>query len=277
MLEGGSFVVIILLLTLGNLRAALIVAAAIPISMMFSFMGMKAMGITANIMSLGAIDFGMIVDGSIVMVENSLRKLAAASSGRVATSSGLVEGDELLAAQTPQGDKPLVQPATNFEIIQESVREMGRPIFFGVLIITVVYMPILTLEGMEFKMFSPMVFTVCFALLGSLVTALTFIPVMCSLLLRGKVKEWESFIIAAVRRPYTVLLGFCLQHKAITVSLAFALLAATIISVPYLGTEFVPRLEEGNIIIETRNLPSISLCRSAQSINKHREIPKACA
>lgn len=231
LIEGGALVIVVLLLMLGNLRAALIVAAAIPISMMFSFMGMKAMGITANIMSLGAVDFGMIVDGSIVMVEDSIRRLAHKANDRM----------------------------TNFEIIQESVKEMARPILFGVLIITVVYMPILTLQGMEYKMFSPMVFTVCFALLGSLLVALTLIPVLCSLVLRGQVKEWESFIIKAIKGPYTALLQWSLAHRLVTVLAAAIMLTGTIVSLPFLGTEFVPRLEEGNIIIETRNLPSISL------------------
>lgn len=231
LIEGGVLVILVLLLMLGNLRAALIVTAAIPISMMFSFMGMKEMGITANIMSLGAVDFGMIVDGSIVMVENSLRRLA---------------GNE-------------DQHVSNLQIIQASVREMARPILFGVLIITIVYMPILTLEGMEYKMFSPMVFTVCFALLGSLAIALTLTPVLCSLLMRGHVKEWESFIIKAIKRPYLASLNWCLRNRLLTVIVAIAMLVGTFISLPLLGTEFVPRLEEGNIIIETRNLPSISL------------------
>lgn len=236
LIEGGALVIVVLLVMLGNIRAALIVALTIPISMMFSFMGMKAMGITANIMSLGAVDFGMIVDGSIVMVENSLRKLTHREN-----------------------------PAqTNFEIIQDSVREVARPILFGVLIITVVYMPILALEGMEYKMFSPMVFTVCFALLGSLATALILVPVLCSLLLRGEVKEWDSFILKAVRQPYLGLLDLSLRHKFLTVLIACAALVWALCLIPFLGTEFVPRLEEGNIIIETRNLPSISLAQAAQ-------------
>ncbi len=231
LVEGGVLVMLVLLVMLGNLRAALVVAASIPISMMFSFMGMKALGITANIMSLGAVDFGMIVDGSIVMVENSLRNLAHNANPAL----------------------------SNLEVIQNSVREVAKPILFGVLIITVVYMPILSLEGMEYKMFSPMVFTVCFALLGSLVTALTLIPVLCSFTLRGQVREWESFVMKLVKRPYLFLLDLCIEHKVITVSLALAALAGALALVPLLGTEFVPRLEEGNIIIETRNLPSISL------------------
>ncbi|MBY0549602.1 MAG: CusA/CzcA family heavy metal efflux RND transporter [Candidatus Obscuribacterales bacterium] len=231
LIESGVLVIVVLLAMLGNIRAALIVALTIPISMMFSIMGMRALGITANIMSLGAIDFGMIVDGSIVMAENCLRRLS--------------HGGE--------GDK------ASLEIIQDSVREVYRPILFGVLIITVVYMPILSLQGMEYKMFSPMVFTVCFALLGSLITALLLVPVLCHLLLTGKVREWESLILKLIKPPYQRLLNCCLKHKGPTVALALISVVCAIAYVPCLGTQFVPRLEEGNIIIETRNLPSISL------------------
>lgn len=231
LIEGGMLVIAVLLFMLGNLRAALIVAATIPLSLMFSFMGMKALGITANIMSLGAIDFGMIVDGSIVMVENTLRKLAH------------------------QKD----HPPNTMAIIQQSVREMARPIFFGVLIITVVYMPILSMEGMEYKMFSPMVFTVSFALLGSLLISLTLVPVLCSFFLRGKVTEKESFLIRKIRTPYLNLLESALNHRRQTVAVAIAAFIITLISIPFLGSEFVPELDEGDLIIETRNLPSISL------------------
>lgn len=236
LIEGGLLVIAVLLFMLGNLRAALIVAATIPLSMMFSFMGMKALGITANIMSLGAIDFGMIVDGSIVMVENTLRKLSHREDSRI----------------------------SNFEIIQESVREMARPILFGVLIITVVYMPILALEGMEYKMFSPMVFTVSFALLGSLLIALILVPVLCSFFLRGKVTEKESILVQKVRQPYLNLLEKALNNRKQTVGIATLLFVLTLLSVPFLGSEFVPELDEGDLLIEARNLPSISVPESVQ-------------
>jgi cobalt-zinc-cadmium resistance protein CzcA len=234
LVEGGILVIAVLLFMLGNLRAALIVAATIPLSMMFSFMGMKALGLTANIMSLGAIDFGMIVDGSIVMVENTLRKLSHA-------------------------DKP-----DTMAIIQDSVREMARPILFGVLIITVVYMPILSLQGMEYKMFSPMVFTVTFALLGSLLVALALVPVLCSFFLRGKVTEKESLLVQKIRAPYLRLLEKALNHRRQTVGIAVIGFMLAVLSLPFLGSEFVPELDEGSFIIETRNLPSISLPEATQ-------------
>lgn len=242
LLEGGTLVIVVLLVMLGNMRAALIVAAAIPLSLMFSFMGMKALGITANIMSLGAVDFGMIVDGSIVMVENTLRKLA----------------------------HPNDPTLSHFEIIQQSVKEMARPILFGVLIITVVYMPILALEGMEYKMFSPMVFTVTFALLGSLLIALLLVPVLCSFFLRGKITEKESFIIHATRKPYLTLLAKALAHRKWILSIAVTAFLLSIVSIPFLGTEFVPKLDEGDLLIEVRNIPTISLAE-AVATNTHIE------
>jgi heavy metal efflux system protein len=250
LMEGGFLVVAVLLLMLGNLRAALIVAVVIPISMMFSLMGMKAMGITANIMSLGAIDFGMIVDGAIVMVENTIRKLA-------------------------HPEKPGL---TTFEVIQESLHEMARPILFGILIITVVYMPILALEGMEYKMFSPMVFSVCFALLGSLVCALVLVPVLCSFFLKGHVKDTENIVIRQLRPRYVRLLLTATRHRAVTVGIAVTLFVLSMASIPFMGTEFVPQLDEGDILIETTNLPSISLSEklkvTTQIENSIKDIPE---
>lgn len=230
LVEGGFLVIVVLLFMLGNFTAAIIVALTIPLSLLFSFMGMREMGITANVMSLGAIDFGMIVDGSIVMVENSLSRLSRTR---------------------PDEDR--------IAVIQDSVREMARPIFFGVLIITVVYMPILSLQGMEYKMFSPMVFTVCFALLGSLLIALTLVPTLCSIFLRGKISESESWIIDIIKPIYVRALDVALKYKTLTVIFAGAAFVFAVALIPMLGTEFVPQLDEGDMIIETRNIPSISL------------------
>jgi cobalt-zinc-cadmium resistance protein CzcA len=244
LLEGGVLVIAVLLFMLGNWWAALIVALTIPLSMMFSFMGMKEMGITANIMSLGAVDFGMIVDGSIVMVEDILRKLSHRKDASV----------------------------SNLEIIQQSVQEMARPIFFGVLIITVVYMPILALEGMEYKMFSPMVFTVSFALLGSLLIALTLVPVLCSFLLRGKVVEKDNRLIESIRQPYVRLLQKALQQPKITVTIALLAFLLALGSIPFLGSEFVPSLDEGDVVIETRNIPSISLPQAVRNSTRIEQL-----
>jgi cobalt-zinc-cadmium resistance protein CzcA len=232
LVEGGALVVVVLLLTVGNLRAALIVAAVIPLAMMFSFIGMKWLGISANIMSLGAVDFGMIVDGSIVMVENILRHL----------------GNEQKAKEFDRAT-----------IIEGSVREVARPILYGVLIITVVYFPILCLQGIEYKMFSPMVVTVCSALFGSLLLSLILVPVLCSLFLRGHITEKETFVIGALRVPYEKLLNLALRHRAITLTIAVVAGIAIVSTVPFLGTEFVPRLDEGDLLLEVKDFPSISL------------------
>jgi len=231
LVEGGILVVIVLLIMLGNIRAALIVASTIPLAMMFSFMGMRALGVTANIMSLGAIDFGMIVDGSIVMVENTLRKLSETESLSM----------------------------TTLEVIQASLKEMAKPIFFGVLIITVVYLPILSLEGTEYKMFSPMVITVCFALIGSLLTALILVPVLCSFFLQGKLTKKKSFVIEKVRQPYLNLLNKALSNRVNTVVIAVSLFLVSLLSLSFIGTEFVPKLDEGSFSIGVMDLPSISL------------------
>lgn len=246
LIEGGLLVVLVLVLTVGNLRAALIVASAIPLSMMFSFMGMRWLGVTANIMSLGAIDFGMIVDGSIVMVENILRNLAGGKSTQF----------------------------NRIEIIEGSVREVARPILSGVLIITVVYIPILCLEGIEFKMFSPMVVTVCSALFGSLLISLILVPVLCGLLLRGKVEEKETFIIRLIKRPYANMLATALKHKGMTVSIAILALLLSLGSLFFIGTEFVPKLDEGDLLLEIKNFPSISLPSAIETTGQIERIVK---
>jgi cobalt-zinc-cadmium resistance protein CzcA len=229
LLEGGTLVVAVLLLMVGNLRAALIVALAIPLSMTFSFIGMRWLGVTANIMSLGAIDFGMIVDGSIVMTENILRNMSQSSG------------------------------ANKNEIIQLSVRQVCRPILFGILIITVVYIPILCLQGMEYKMFAPMVITVCSALLGSMLISLILVPVLCSLILPNRLKERESLILNLIRPVYLFVFDWFFKHKTVTICVAGTMLLLALLSVPFLGTEFVPKLDEGDLLIEVKNFPSISL------------------
>lgn len=247
LVEGGMLVIAVLLFMLGNFRAALIVAVTIPLSLMFSFMGMKALGVSANIMSLGALDFGMIVDGSIVMVENTLRKLS----------------------HEPQ---PIQDPTRT---VQASIREMARPILFGVLIITVVYMPILALEGMEYKMFSPMVFTVTFALLGSLLIALFLVPVLCALLLKGRVQEKENILLRKLGPLYLRALRWALNHRKLTVGLTVSGFVLTLLSLLFMGTEFVPQLDEGSLLINSRTLPSVSLNETVQINTRIESIVKS--
>lgn len=244
LLEGGILVIAVLLFMLGNFRAAIIAALSIPMSLMFSFIGMKTLGITANIMSLGAIDFGMIVDGSIVMVENILRKFSINKEDSKET------------------------------IIKDSIHEMAKPIAFGILIITIVYLPILSLEGIEYKMFSPMVFTLSFALLGSLLCALILVPVLSKLLLKQGIEEKENYLIHKIKKPYLKTLEGFLKKPSLLIRVTLLTFILTLISVPFLGTEFVPRLDEGDLMIEMRNFPSISLNQAVKTTTMAEKIIK---
>ena len=237
LLEGGLLVILVLLLTVGNFRAAFIVAMIIPLSMTFSFLGMHLLGVTANIMSLGAIDFGMIVDGSIVMVENILHNL----------------------------NKKELQHLDKLQVIEFSIAEVARPILFGILIITVVYIPILCLEGLEYKMFSPMVITVCSALIGSLLLSLFMVPIFCRFLLPRHPFEKETLLIRAIRSHYTKQLDIAMKNKTLVIGFATMLLTISLASLFFIGTEFVPKLDEGDLLIEVKEFPSISLPAAIQT------------
>lgn len=251
LIEGGILVILVLLLFLGNVRAAVLVAITIPLSLLFAFIMMERFGFSANLLTLGAIDFGMIVDGSVVMVENIYRRLA----------------------HRPPGD---TRPTT--EVVLGAAREVGRPILFAITIIIVVYLPLMTLQGIEGKFFAPMAFTVAFALLGSLVCALTLVPVLCSVVLRGKLKETENRVFLAVRAAYLRGLQRVVGRRRIAVILATLMLAGSLSLVPRLGSEFLPELDEGAILLRSVKLPSISLAESrgvAQRIEKAvREFPE---
>ncbi|MNS18093.1 Cobalt-zinc-cadmium resistance protein CzcA [compost metagenome] len=244
LLEGGLLVVVILFLFLKNVRAALLVAATIPLSMLFAFIGMRWFGLSANLMSLGAIDFGLIVDGAVVMVENAMRRL------------GLPES----------------QGKSRSEIIKESAQEVGKPIFFGVAIIILVYLPILTLEGMEGKMFAPMALTVGFALIGSLILSLTVIPVLATWVLPKAHKEKPEPWMDRIKAAYSRTLRLAMRSKIATVAIALAAFIGSMLVVPFLGTEFMPELDEGSITIQAIRLPSISL---TESLANQKEIEKA--
>jgi cobalt-zinc-cadmium resistance protein CzcA len=233
--EGGLFVIIILLLLLMNLRGGFIVASVIPLSMLFAIIMMKLNGISGNLMSLGAIDFGIIVDCAVVLMENAIRKLHERQH-----TTGVREGVQ----QTLVG----------------SFLEVGRPLAFGVLIIIIVYLPILTLQGTEGKMFKPMAYTVVFALLGALFLTLTYVPVASTFLFRkGRVSEKESPIIKFLKPVYHKTLLYSIKHKLFVVTGATVIFILSIILFTRLGGEFIPTLDEGDLLIELRRLPSISL------------------
>ena len=239
LMEGGLLVIAVLFVLLGSLQGSLLVALAIPLSMLFAFIGMYYLGISGNLMSLGAIDFGLIVDGSVVMMENILRKRSE-------------------------------NPATPvLELARQGGREVARPVFFAVLIITLVYLPILALTGTEGKMFRPMALTVIFALLGSLLVAMTVVPVLASFLFRKKPKgpemDHETWLVRITRRRYVRTLQWTMAHRGITVFVALVVLAITAILARRLGTEFVPELDEGDIVINALRLPSVSMSESIAS------------
>lgn len=260
LIEGAALVIIVLFLFLRNVRASLIVAAVIPIAMVSAFIVMKWLGVSANLMSLGAVDFGLIVDGAVVMMENFIRRLSVRSPGFSRNSSD--------ANLPPEG-------GTTREIIHDAATEVGRPILFGVLIIIAVYLPVFTLQGLEGRMFSPMAITVCAALLGSLLLALLFVPALSSLLLRGEIKEHEGRLYHFVQRSYVRLLDSALNHRWLTIGAAVLVVSLAIGSLAFIGTEFMPRLDEGSILIETRKLPSVSLTESVNISQKVEEIVKS--
>lgn len=230
LLEGGVLVIVVLLVMLGSLRAGIIVALAIPLSMLFAANMMALTGITASLMSLGAIDFGLIVDSSVIMVENCIRRIS------------------MNHTQQPQE-----------EVIHRAALEVRKPTMFGELIISVVYLPILALQGTEGKLFRPMALTVLFALAGSLVLSLTFMPAMAALFLPKKMQEKEIWLIRVIHWFYTPVVDRAIRHPVITVLLAATVLFAGIPIGSRLGGEFMPRLDEGDLLIECLRLPSATL------------------
>jgi len=231
---GIVLVIVMLFLLLGDLRAGLIVAAAIPLSAMSALIAMQYAGVSANLMSLGAIDFGVIVDGAVVMVENCVRRAAHYQR----------END---GKRVP------------LEVFRESAWEVGKPILFAGIIVIMVFIPILSLEGMEGKMFRPMAFTFMTALSAALVLAVTVMPVMASLFLARRVRERETFLIRWFKRAYAPLLDFSMKHPLAMLSTSVAAFTASIFLSRGLGVEFVPRLDEGDLAIQATRLPSVSL------------------
>jgi len=245
LVEGGMLVLVILLIMLGNFRAGLIVAAIIPLSMVFGLLGMMVFGVSANLMSLGAIDFGMIVDGAVVMMENSVRRLH-----RGPDEPAFDSRDRILGAAT----------------------EVARPIVFAVAIIIAVYLPILTLEGLEGRMFRPMAITVCCALVGSLILSLTAVPALTSIFLGGESKAHSEKYMDIVRDRYKRLLSWAFSNRKIVLSVAMMVLLVTVGSLNFIGTEFMPRLDEGSIVLQSLKLPGISLTESVRISTKVEQL-----
>ncbi|MEZ4321915.1 MAG: CusA/CzcA family heavy metal efflux RND transporter [Myxococcota bacterium] len=236
LLEGGLLVVAVLFLLLGNVRGGLVVAIAIPLSMLFAFIGMVFSGLSGNLMSLGAIDFGIIVDGSVVMVENVVR---------------------VVGERRRRGEE--VDDAT----LLEATREVARPVVFAVGILILVYLPLLALTGIEGRMFGPMALTVVFALVGSLIVALTLVPVLASMFLKHG-SEKETWAMRAAHLLYDPLVGGALRHPHVIGLVAVVTFTASLALTPFLGAEFVPRLDEGSIALQIIRPPSVSLEESLQ-------------
>jgi cobalt-zinc-cadmium resistance protein CzcA len=237
LLEGGFFVIAVLLLLLGEIKGALIVASVIPFSMLFAFIGMKEFGLAANLMSLGAIDFGMVVDGSVVMVENIVSKLQ----------------------KDPGKNKG--------EIIREAAHEVARPIFFGVLIILMVYVPIATFSGVEGILFRPMAITVATAVFGSLILALVYVPAVSAIVFRKGVKVRKNYLIEWIKPVYSRQLERHLDQKKLVILVSTLVIIVSISTIPFLGTEFLPELDEGSILVEQVRLPSVTLKESMERAN----------
>ena len=250
LVEGAILVIAILFLFLGNIRAALITAMVIPLSMLFTFTGMFNNKVSANLMSLGALDFGIIVDGAVVIVENAIRRLAHAQHkhGRMLTK------------------------AERFHEVFAAAGEARRPLIFGQLIIMVVYLPIFALTGVEGKMFHPMAFTVVMALLGAMILSVTFVPAAIAMFVTGKVKEEEGVVMRTARRRYEPVLQWVLGHRNIAFSAAVVLVVLSGVLASRMGSEFIPSLSEGDFAMQALRVPGTSL---SQSVEMQQRLEKA--
>ncbi len=242
LLEGALLVVVVLFLILGNFRAAFVTACVIPLSMLFTITGMVENKISANLMSLGAIDFGIIVDGAVIVVENCLRLLAEEQHrrGRLLTRN------------------------ERFATILAGAQEVIKPSLFGTLIIGVVYLPILTLTGVEGKMFTPMALTVLMALLGAAILSMTLVPAAVALLVTGKVSEKENFFMRGALRLYAPALEGAMRLRYVVVGLAFLMVVVAGVAASRMGGEFIPSLDEGDIAMHAMRIPGTSLSQSVQ-------------
>lgn len=247
--EGAVLVIVVLFALLGNFRAALIAAAIIPLSMLFTITGMVQQKVSGNLMSLGALDFGIIVDGAVIIVENCIRCLAEAQHH---------EGRLLTARE-------------RFRIVQSATKEVITPSIFGSIIIMVVYLPILTLTGVEGKMFIPMAFTVLVALFGAMIFSLTFVPASIAIFLNGKVSEKENILMRAAKAVYSPLLHASVANRFAVMAAAGVLVVLSVLIGTRMGTEFVPSLDEGDVALQALRMPGTGL---AQSVTMQKQLEK---
>ena len=242
LLEGAILVIVILLLFLGNIRAAIITALVIPLSMLFTITGMVSNKVSGNLLSLGALDFGLIVDGAVIIVENCVRRLA--------------ERQHQLGRLLTRGER--------FETVFSASKEVRKATMFGELIIMIVYLPILTLTGVEGRMFRPMAFTVIAALLGAMILSVTFVPAMVAMLLRGKIAEKENPIVRRVRLAYEPTLDWALKRRKAVAAIGVAFFAASLLMASTMGSEFLPSLDEGDLLVHALRIPGTSLTQAVE-------------
>ena len=242
LVEGALLVIVVLFVLLGNFRAAIVTACVIPLAMLFTITGMVESRVSANLLSLGALDFGIIIDGAVIIVENCLRLLAVEQARR----------------------GRLLSRAERFETIRLGAGEVIRPSLFGTMIIAVVYLPILTLSGVEGKMFTPMALTVLMALAGAALLSMTFVPAAVALFVTGRVSEHENFLMRGARRIYLPLLNASIRHRALVSIAAAGLIVVAGVGATRMGGEFIPSLDEGDAAIQALRLPGTSLTQSVE-------------
>ena len=243
--EGAVLVIAVLLLLLGNVRAALLTALVIPLSMLFTITGMVTTKISGNLMSLGALDFGIIVDGAVIIVENCIRRLAEEQHHR----------------------GRLASRAERFEIVFQATREVVKPSIFGVFIIMVVYLPILTLSGIEGKMFHPMAWTVLLALTGAMIFSVTFVPAAVAIFMSGKVSEKENIVMRGAKALYTPLLRGAIAARGVVATAAVVLVTLSVLLASRMGSEFIPNLDEGDLAVHSLRIPGTSLTQAIEMQN----------
>lgn len=252
LLEGAALVIVVLFVALGNLRAALITALIIPLSMLFTISGMVANNVSANLLSLGALDFGIIVDGAVIIVENCIRRLAL-EQGRL---------------------KRELTSSERFEVVFDASKEVRRALLFGQLIIMVVYLPVFALSGVEGKMFHPMAFTVLLALLGAVFLSVTFVPAAVAMFLSGKMMEKEGAAVLWAKKIYAPALDAAMNNKGLTVTIAVVIVALSLLLTTRMGSEFIPSLDEEDIALHAIRIPGTSLSTAIEMQNELEETIK---
>ena len=252
LMEGAALVIVVLFISLGNLRAALITALIIPLSMLFTISGMVASNVSANLLSLGALDFGIIVDGAVIIVENCIRRLSLEQEKR----------GRLLSSEE------------RFEIVFDASKEVRRALLFGQIIIMVVYLPVFALSGVEGKMFHPMAYTVLLALLGAVFLSVTFVPAAVAMFLSGKMMEKEGAAVQWAKNIYAPALDMAMNNKGLTVTIATVIVILSLLLTTRMGSEFIPSLDEEDIALHALRIPGTSLSTAIEMQNELEETIK---